>query len=322
MPQEFIRGCSDSTASNSVVRLYGPPNNALTCYIRFALLYKSVKHSFIPSETTHFGSDSPAIRIGTETVSGSRDRLLRYIDNKFPHPPLAISSRRVDDDETTQLVALTVVSLQHKSVLWHLERMLRWAKDLAARGGRTAVDPTMGTPRMELRKFGKSYSQLLEVMLEHAQMEERVLFPILEMADRGLCKTSNEEHARDLPIMNGIKEDIKSTVVLDVGSSVCQEALSNLSKRLKLLQEHCKHHFMEEEKNLLPWFEAVELNKEQQDKTLEQLLDVMKQTHSHLLNFFLEGLLPLEALQYLDLITSSSDKIRTSLGTMLLMNVE
>lgn len=322
MPQEFIRGCSDSTASNPVVRLYGPPNNALTCYIRFALLYKSVKHSFIPSETTHFGSDSPAIRIGTETVSGSRDRLLRYIDNKFPHPPLAISSRRVDDDETTQLVALTVVSLQHKSVLWHLERMLRWAKDLAARGGRTAVDPTMGTPRMELRKFGKSYSQLLEVMLEHAQMEERVLFPILEMADRGLCKTSNEEHARDLPIMNGIKEDIKSTVVLDVGSSVCQEALSNLSKRLKLLQEHCKHHFMEEEKNLLPWFEAVELNKEQQDKTLEQLLDVMKQTHSHLLNFFLEGLLPLEALQYLDLITSSSDKIRTSLGTMLLMNVE
>ena len=52
----------------------------------------------------------------------------------------------------------------------------------------------------------------------------------------GLCKASNEEHARDLPIMNGIKEDIKSTVVLDVGSSVCQEALSNLSKRLKLLQ--------------------------------------------------------------------------------------
>lgn len=52
----------------------------------------------------------------------------------------------------------------------------------------------------------------------------------------GLCKASNEEHARDLPIMNGIKEDIKSAVVLDLGSSVCQEALSNLSKRLKLLQ--------------------------------------------------------------------------------------
>lgn len=323
VPQEFIRGCGDTAAAaNPIVRLYGPPNNALTCYIRFALLYKSVKLSFIPSETPHFGSDSPAIRIGTETISGSREMLLRYIDNRFPHPPLALSSRRVDDDETTSLVAVRVVALQHKSVLWHLERMLRWAKDLATRGGRTTVDPAVGTPRMELRKFGKSYSQLLEVMLEHAQMEERVLFPILEKADRGLCKVSNEEHARDLPIMNGIKEDIKSAVVLDLGSSVCQEALSNLSKRLKLLQEHCKHHFLDEEKNLLPWLEAVELNKEQQDKMLEQLLDVMKQTHSHLLNFFLEGLLPLEALQYLDLITSSSDKIRTSLGSMLLMNVK
>ncbi|XP_022133544.1 uncharacterized protein LOC111006103 [Momordica charantia] len=200
-------------------------------------------------------------------------------------------------------------------------RLLRWAKDLAARGGRTAVDPAVGTPRMELRKFGRSYSQLLEVMLEHAQMEEKVLFPILEMADRGLCKASNEEHARDLPIMNGIKEDIKSTVVLDLGSFVCQEALSNLSKRLKLLQEHCKHHFMDEEKKLLPLLEAVELTKEQQENMLEQLLDVMKQTHSHLLNFFLEGLLPQEALQYLDLVTSSCDKNRASFGLMLQMTV-
>lgn len=77
---------------------------------------------------------------------------------------------------------------------------------------------------------------------------------------------------------------------------------------------------MEEDKNLLPWLEAVELNKEQQEKMLDQLLDVMKQTHSHLLNFFLEGLLPLEAMQYLDLITSNSDKIRTSLRSMLQMN--
>ncbi|KGN46040.1 uncharacterized protein LOC101208874 [Cucumis sativus] len=323
VPQELFRSCNNDSvtaASNPTVRLYGPPNNAFTCYIRFALLYKSVKLSFIPSDAPHFGSDSPAIRIGSETISGSRERMLRFIDNKFPHPPLPLSSRRVDEDETSSLVAVRVVALQHKSVLWHLERMLRWGKDLANRGGRTTFDPAVGTPRMELRKFGKSYSQLLEVMLEHAQMEERVLFPILDRADRGLCKASNEEHARDLPIMNGIKEDIKSAVVLDLGSSVCQEALSNLSKRLKLLQEHCKHHFLDEEKNLLPWLEAVELSKEQQDKMLEQLLDLMKQTHSHLLNFFLEGLLPLEALQYLDLITSSSDRIRTSFGTMLMMD--
>ena len=53
-------------------------------------------------------------------------------------------------------------------------------------GGKTREDLVMRSPRMEVRKLGLSYSQLLEVMLEHAQMEERVLFPIVEKADRGL----------------------------------------------------------------------------------------------------------------------------------------
>lgn len=52
----------------------------------------------------------------------------------------------------------------------------------------------------------------------------------------GLCKGANEEHAKHLPIMNGIKEDIKSIGVLDSGTSVYQEALYNLSGRLKSLQ--------------------------------------------------------------------------------------
>ena len=51
----------------------------------------------------------------------------------------------------------------------------------------------------------------------------------------GLCKAANQEHARDLPIMNGIKEDIKSIGVLDSGSPVYQEALFSLSTRLKSL---------------------------------------------------------------------------------------
>lgn len=46
-------------------------------------------------------------------------------------------------------------------------------------------DPSMGSPRMEVKKFAKSYSQLQQVLLEHAQMEERVVFQILESADRG-----------------------------------------------------------------------------------------------------------------------------------------
>lgn len=52
----------------------------------------------------------------------------------------------------------------------------------------------------------------------------------------GLSKAAKEEHARDLPLMNGIKEVIKSAGVLDAGSPGYREALSNLSTRLKALQ--------------------------------------------------------------------------------------
>jgi hypothetical protein len=52
----------------------------------------------------------------------------------------------------------------------------------------------------------------------------------------GLTKAAKEEHARDLPIMNGIKEIIKSIEVLDSGSSNYREALYNLSTRLNSFQ--------------------------------------------------------------------------------------
>ncbi|KAA8539083.1 hypothetical protein F0562_025775 [Nyssa sinensis] len=301
-PSDYIKG-------SPIVRLYGSPTCILTSHIRFALLYKPVSLHFIPSETPNFGSETPVLQFGSDTVSGSRETLLRYIDSKFPNPPLMSNGSRYD--ETTPLVVSAAI-LQHRSMIWHVERLVRWAEDLATRGGRTMGDPVMGSPRMEVRKFGRSYSQLLEVMLEHAQMEEKVVFPIMEMADRGLSKGANEEHARDLPIMNGIKEDIKSIGVLDSGSPVYQEALSNLSTRLKTLQEHCKEHFQGEERNLLPLMEATELSREQQERVLEQCLDAMQGTHSHLFCFFLEGLRPRDALQYLDLITRCSDRERVT----------
>lgn len=157
------------------VQLYGSPTGTLTAYIRFALLHKAVSVRFVPSET-------PALQVGSETVSGSRETLLRYIDARFPHPPLTMPGYH---EETTPLI-VRVVGLQHKSMTWHIERLVRWVEDLAARGGKGSVDPSVGSPRMEMRKFGRSYSELLELMLEHAQMEERVVFPILDMADRGM----------------------------------------------------------------------------------------------------------------------------------------
>ncbi|KAG2672420.1 hypothetical protein I3843_13G034000 [Carya illinoinensis] len=297
------------------VKLYGSSNSFFTAYIRFALLHKAVSLRFVPSETPNFGYEGPVIQVGSETVSGSRETLLHYIEARFPHPPLVIPS---GDEEATPPI-VRAVGLHHRSITWHVERLVRWAADLEARRGKGSVDPGMGSPRMEVRKFAKSYSELLDVMLEHAQMEEKVLFPILEMADRGLCKAAHGEHARDLPIMNGIKEDIKSIGVMDSGSPAYQEALFNLSTRLRSLLEHCKQHFLEEDMHLLPLMEAVELSKEQQRRILKQGLDVMQATHSHLFNFLLEGLLPHEAMEYLDLIASCKEN---SLHALLRLKVD
>ncbi|KAJ1436260.1 hemeerythrin-like [Sesbania bispinosa] len=299
------------------VRLYGSPKSILAAYIRFALLHKSVSLDFVPSNETAtservIGGSDPddpvTLRVGSEVVSGSRETLLRFIDARFPSPSLAATSGGAEEETTPLMVRVT--RLQHKSMLWHIERVLRWAEDLATRGGKKAVDPSVGSPRMEIRKFARSYSELLEVMMEHAQMEETVLFPLFDRADRGLSKAAKEEHARDLPLMNGIKEVIKSVGVLDSGSPDYREALYNLSSRLKLLLGQCKQHFKEEEVELLPLMEALELSKEQEDSALEQCFDVMQGTHGRLLKFLLEGLPSHDAMKYLDLISKCRDKER------------
>ncbi|KAL3520895.1 hypothetical protein ACH5RR_019044 [Cinchona calisaya] len=308
--------------TSPVVKLYGPPNSTATFYIRFAILYKPVTLQYTPSEIV----ESPVLYCGNDVVSGSAEEIFRYLDGKFPEPALLVRrdlNQQVSSfgwfDKTTPLV-VWVVNLQHRSMMWHLERMVRWAEDLAARGGRTKGDATMGSPRMEMNKFGRNYGQLMEVMLEHARMEERLVFPILDKADRGLSKAANEEHARDLPIMNGIKEDIKSIGVLDLGSPVYQEALFNLANRFKTLKKNCQQHFEEEERELLPYMEAADLGKVQQGKILEQCLEAMCETHTHQFRFFLEGLLPQDAIHYLDMIIKSSDNNHVSL--MLHMIVE
>ncbi|THG23635.1 hypothetical protein TEA_014907 [Camellia sinensis var. sinensis] len=66
--------------------------------------------------------------------------------------------------------------------------------------------------------------------------------------------------------------------------------------------------FEEEERELLPLMEATELSREQQEKVPEQCLDVMQGTHSHLFHFFIEALLPQDAMHYLDLVIKGSNK--------------
>ncbi|XP_027366974.1 uncharacterized protein LOC113873170 [Abrus precatorius] len=331
----------DGAAVYPAVRLHGSPKSVLAVYTRFALLHNAVSSDTVsaartpsapPREAARGGGSMPEIpvtlRLGSGVALGSSDALLRFIDSKFPGlsapaeiapAVMAAESGSAGEEETGSLVE-RVTRLQHKSMTWHVEKMVRWAEDLATRGGKKAVDPKVGTWKMEVVKFGRSYSQLLEIMMEHAQMEERVLFPIFDRADRGLSKAAKEEHARDLPLMNGIKEIIKSVEVLDSRSPNYRDTLYNLSTRLKSLQGQCEQHFMEEDLELLPIMEAVGLSKEQDESALEQCFVVMQVTHGRLLKFFLEGLTHHDAMKYLDLISMCRDKER--MESMLRMVVE
>ncbi|GMJ12838.1 hypothetical protein HRI_004953000 [Hibiscus trionum] len=108
--------------------------------------------------------------------------------------------------------------------------------------------------------------------------------------------------------MNGIKEDMKSIGVMDYGGPAYKEGLSNLSDRLKSFSKHCKEYFEEEEEDLLPLVEAAELSGEEEMRVFEECFNAMRATHSHLFNFFLEGLIPSEAMEYVDLMMKCSDK--------------
>lgn len=167
------------------VRLCGSPNSILTAYVRFALLYKSISPRFIPCDNPIFETEVPTVlRVGSESVSGSRQTLLDFVESKFPEPSLN-NIRDADDGDEVSPRVVRMMRMQHGSLRWHLARMVRWAEDLAKRKGKKAGDPTVGSPKMEFKKFASTYSQLLELLLEHAQMEERVVFPGLEKDDRG-----------------------------------------------------------------------------------------------------------------------------------------
>lgn len=188
----FDNNKGSSPVRKPVVKLYGPPNNAATFYIRFALLYKPVSLTFNHSEIV----ESPVLYYDSDVISGSVETMLRYLDSKFPNPPLLPRNGSFGWYDGTTPLMVWLLTLQHRSMIWHLERMERWAEDLASRGGKSRGDPVMGSPRMEMKKFGRGYSQLMDMLLEHARMEERVVFPILEKADRGThsffhCKITN-----------------------------------------------------------------------------------------------------------------------------------
>ena len=98
---------------------------------------------------------------------------------------LSSISKTLAERAPPSLVTLTV--LQHKSILCHMEKIVRSADELAVskKEGFKVIDPAKGSISIEIKIFSKNYAQLVDLMQEHAQMEERIVFSALERAERG-----------------------------------------------------------------------------------------------------------------------------------------
>jgi iron-sulfur cluster repair protein YtfE (RIC family) len=73
----------------------------------------------------------------------------------------------------------------------HLERFVQLVDRLASVKPEDIAKDSMKRTLIgtQLRGLPKQFGQLLDLMQEHAQMEERIIFPALEMADPGIeCK--------------------------------------------------------------------------------------------------------------------------------------
>uniref|UniRef100_A0A0A9CSS7 Hemerythrin-like domain-containing protein n=1 Tax=Arundo donax TaxID=35708 RepID=A0A0A9CSS7_ARUDO len=306
----------------NVVRVYGSDGCPVAWRLRVSLLYKAAAPvHFTPSEAAPLGRPVLRLSAADPEVSGPADELLRQVDARFegkprvapPERPRVSSPAAAAAEEVAELVRL-----QHRSAERHLEGVAAKVAEMVKKGkksgkGRSVVEGA------EVRRVGKWYGDAMEVMLEHARMEETLLFPDLQRAAHpGVCDKVNEQHGRHLPMMNGIKEDIKTLLTLELGSPLFHEVLVNLSVRLKALQDHTKEHFKEEENELFPRLEAVRRMQREEGKVSDksssawasEAISAMEVTHSKLFPFFMTGLLPQEAVQYLDLVCRCTKNTR------------
>jgi iron-sulfur cluster repair protein YtfE (RIC family) len=204
---------------------------------------------------------------------------------------------------------ITVMTvLQHRSILWQLDRLVQLADVLALAKAGTREGDLKRRVSTQMQSLWKGYGCLLELMQEHAQMEERVVFPSLEVAAEGVSEAVLGDHARDLPVMNGIHADMKGVMVMEQGSSDHLEALLALALRLHTLQAYSVEHYHEEERELLPMLQGAGIASKQQRELVAESLAVMEASHAHLLPFLFQGLCPHEIHQYLSMMQSSSEQ--------------
>ncbi|XP_052150476.1 uncharacterized protein LOC127768859 [Oryza glaberrima] len=316
---------AEADGDDGVVRVYGSDGCPVAWRVRVALLYKAAAPvHFTPSEAAPLGRPVLRLSASDPELCGTADELLRHVDARFegkplvtpPERPARVSAAAAAAEEVAELVRL-----QHRSAERHLEGVAAKVAEMVKKGAKKAGKgaKVVVVEGAEVRRLGKWYGDAMEVMLEHARMEETVLFPDIQRASfPGVLDKANEQHGRHLPMMNGIKEDIKTLLTLELGSSLFQEVLVNLSVRLKALQDHTKEHFKEEERELLPRLEGVRRMQREEgnvsDKSntawASEAMGTMEMTHSKLFPFFMTGLLPQEAMQYLDLVCRCTKNTR------------
>ncbi|XP_047056575.1 uncharacterized protein LOC124662826 [Lolium rigidum] len=312
---------------DDVVRVYGSDGCPVAWRLRVALLYKAAAPlHFTPSEAAPLGRPVLRLSAADPELCGPADELLRHVDARFEGKPAVAPPPRRPATRASLAAAAAeevaeLVRLQHRSAERHLDgvaaklaEMVKKGAKKPGKGGRTV--PLEGA---EVRRLGKWYGDAMEVMLEHARMEERVLFPDIQRASfPGVCDKVQEQHGKHLPMMNGIKEDIKTLLTLELGSPLFHEVLVNLAVRLKALQDHTKEHFKEEEKDMLPRLESVRRMQREEGSVADksnsgwasEAMDTMEMTHSKLFPFFMTGLMPQEAMQYLDLVCRCTKNTR------------
>uniref|UniRef100_A0ACD5XC01 Uncharacterized protein n=1 Tax=Avena sativa TaxID=4498 RepID=A0ACD5XC01_AVESA len=310
-----------------VVRVYGSDGCPVAWRLRVALLYKAAAPlHFTPSEAAPLGRPVLRLSAADPELCGTADELLRHVDARFEGkpsvapPPQRPATRASLAAAAAEEVA-EMVRLQHRSAERHLEGVAAMLAEMVRKGGKKAGGKgrTVPVEGAEVRRLGKWYGDAMEVMLEHARMEERVLFPDIQRASfPGVCDKVQEQHGKHLPMMNGIKEDIKTLLTLELGSPLFHEVLVNLAVRLKALQDHTKEHFKEEEKDMLPRLESVRRMQREEGSVADksnsgwasEAMDTMEMTHSKLFPFFMTGLMPQEAMQYLDLVCRCTKNTR------------
>lgn len=91
----------------------------------------------------------------------------------------------LDERAPPPLLVMTV--LQHKSVLWHLEKLVVLADGLPVNKIEVEVGESgRRGPGKQLQRLWKAYGRLVDLMQEHAQMEERVIFFAIDSTEEGM----------------------------------------------------------------------------------------------------------------------------------------